>query len=185
MTLTLRDAVPADVAAIAPFHVRQWRIAYRDLAPPLAHQVLDEAHRLNGWAETLALPPPAGVILAVQGETLAGFVSFGPTSEPVFAGRGRISLLYVDAAWQGQGLGARLLRAAQARLVAAGLARTALAVVEGNTAARAFYAAMGGIEMARYTDPGPIWASDNVLVTWDDALSSQSPSKGRVAPSRP
>lgn len=185
MTITLRDAVAADAAAIAPFHVRQWRAAYRDLAPLLAHQTLDEAHRLRGWAETLALPPPAGVLLAHQGDTLAGFVTFGPPTHPVFARRGQISLLYVDPVFQGLGLGARLLRAAQARLADAGFPATALAVVEGNTPARAFYAAMGGTESARYTDPGPIWPSDNVLVVWDAAASSQSPSKGRVAPPRP
>ena len=169
MTVTLRDAVATDAAAIAPFHVRQWRAAYRDLAPPLAHQVLDEAHRLRGWAATLALPPPAAVLLAHRRDRLAGFVAFGPPTSPVFAGRGQISLLYVDAAYQGQGVGARLLHAAQARLLAAGFTGTALAVVAGNTPARAFYAAMGGTEVARITDPGPIWPSDNVLVTWDTA----------------
>ena len=183
--LTLRDASPADAPALAVFHVRQWRAAYRDLAPPQAHAVLDEAHRLRFWTGTLALPPPSGVLLAEAGDTLAGFAAFGPTDEPVFAGRGRVSLLYVDAPWQGRGLGARLLRAAQARLHAAGFAGTALAVVAGNHPARAFYAAMGGAETGRYTDAGPIWPSDNVLVTWDAAPSSQSPSKGRVAPSRP
>lgn len=184
MTIGLRDAVAADAAALAAFHVRQWRVAYRDLAPPLAHQTLDEAHRLTSWTATLALPPPAGVLLAHQGDTLAGFVAFGPTTEPVFAGRGRISLLYVDASVQGRGLGARLLRAAQGRLHEAGFAATALAVVTGNTAARAFYARMGGVETAHYTDAGPIWPSDNMLVVWD-AASSQSPSRGRVAPPRP
>jgi len=114
-------------------------------------------------------------------------VAFGPTDEPVLAGRGRISLLYVDAAQRGRGLGAHLLRLAQHRLHDAGFSATALAVVEGNTPARAFYARMGGTEAGAFTDAGPIWPSDNILVVWGQrpAAASQSDSKGRVAPSRP
>ena len=187
MSVSFRDAVAADVAAIAEFHVRQWRDTYRDLAPPLAHQTLDVAHRLNSWAATLALPPPSGVLLALEGSSIAGFVAFGPTQDAVFGGRGRISLLYVDAAQRGLGIGAQLLRMAQMRLQGAGFRGTALAVVRGNTAARAFYARMGGVEAAEFTDPGPIWASDNILVVWDQTVcaASQSASKGRVAPPRP
>lgn len=187
MSVIFRDAGAADIAALAAFHVRQWRETYRDLAPALAHQVLDVPHRVQGWTATLALPPPAGVSLALEGQAIVGFIAFGPTDEPVFAGRGRISLLYVDAAQRGRGLGAHLLRLAQHRLHDAGFNATALAVVEGNTPARAFYARMGGTEAGAYTDAGPIWPSDNILVVWDQrpAAASQSDSKGRVAPSRP
>ena len=53
------------------------------------------------------------------------------------------------------------------RLTGLGHRRAALAVVEQNEAARRFYAAMGGVEVDCFTDPGPLWRSSNVLVAWE------------------
>lgn len=163
----LRAARPGDAAAIAAFHVRQWRATYRDLAPRAAWDALDEARRLRDWTATLSAPPPAGAFLACDGEAIAGLVSFGAPGHPVFGGRGEVKHLYVDAGWRGRGLGRRLLRRARAALAAAGFSGAGLAVVAGNHPARAFYRAAGGVEAAAFTDPGPLWKSDNILVVWD------------------
>lgn len=165
--LALREAGPEDAAAVTAFHLRIWRDTYRDLAPPEAQRLLDHDLRLRGWTATLALPPPHGVVLATEGERILAFVAFGPTETPAFQGRGRIGQLYVDHDQRGRGIGARLLRVAQSRLRAAGFPGTALSVVVGNNAARAFYRAQGGVEAGRFTDPGPIWRSDNILMVWD------------------
>lgn len=161
-----RDASAADAPAIAAFHARIWHQTYRDLAPPAAIARLDAAHRLRQWAAALAEPPTQTVILAETAGQITGMVSFGPPGHPVFAGRGEVSHLYVDPAQRGRGLGARLLAQAHGRLIAAGFPGMALAVVRQNTGARAFYAALGGIEAAEFTDPGPLWKSDNLAVIW-------------------
>jgi len=56
-----------------------------------------------------------------------------------------------------------------------GFAGAGLGVVAQNTAARTFYAAMGGREAGAYADPGPLWRSEMVLVVWDAPLSAPRP----------
>ncbi len=165
--MKLRPALPADLAAVAGFHLRIWQDTYREMAPPAARAQLDLAWRLPQWQGWLARPAPFGTTLAEDGGSIAGLVSFGPSDHPAFGGRAEIGHLYVDPVWRGTGLGRRLLSHALDRMRAAGFAGTGLAVVRDNHAARAFYAATGGTEAGGFTDPGPLWRSDNVLVVWD------------------
>lgn len=44
----------------------------------------------------------------------------------------------------------------------------ALGVVTANTPAIAFYERLGGREVGRYRDPGPLWRSVNIAYAWDD-----------------
>ncbi|SIS81863.1 Ribosomal protein S18 acetylase RimI [Gemmobacter megaterium] len=162
----MRDAVAADAAAIASFHTRIWQQTYRDLAPPEAIARLDVGHRLRQWERVLRDPPTQAAILAETCGAIAGLVSFGATDTPVYDGRAELSHLYVAPDHRGRGLGRQLLAMAHGRLMAAGFPGMGLAVVRGNHAARAFYAALGGIEAAAFADPGPLWKSDNLLVVW-------------------
>ena len=41
-------------------------------------------------------------------------------------------------------------------------------VVVGNAPAIAFYEALGGRKAGAYTDPGPMWRSENLFYVWDD-----------------
>ncbi len=149
-------------------HVEVWRDTYGDLAPPEAIERLDEARRLPYWERvTSADVSDVGAIVAVRGEVLAGVVSFGPSSNEVFDGAAEIDHLYVRASARGTGAGRALLTTAFRQLADAGHRRAALAVVEENEAARRFYASMGGAEVGRFTDPGPLWRSSNILVAWD------------------
>lgn len=152
---------------MAQLHARVWHETYRDMAPPEAIAAPDESRRLEQWHRSLAQPAPSGALLALCDGGLAGLVSYGAASHPAFAGRGEVKHLYIDAAQRGGGLGKRLLGLAIARLHRAGFARVGLAVVRGNTVARRFYTAQGGVEAGGFTDPGPLWRSDNLLVVWD------------------
>lgn len=165
--IPLRPALPADTAAVAAFHHRIWHQTYRDMAPPEARAQLDLDWRLAQWSGWLTRPAPFATLLAERDGAIAGLVSFGPTDHPAFAGRGEIGHLYVDAEQRGRGLGRQLLTQAIAQLRAAGFGGVGLAVVRDNHAARAFYAAAGGQEAGGFTDPGPLWRSDNLLVVWD------------------
>lgn len=69
-TYTLRDANPADAAALARVHVRCWQHTYRGLVPAAALDHLDEAERADVWRWRLtSLPPPAVVLLATTTTT--------------------------------------------------------------------------------------------------------------------
>jgi GNAT superfamily N-acetyltransferase len=61
-----------------------------------------------------------------------------------------VEQLYVDRIWRGSGVAATLLRAAEAEVGRGGYPRAWLAVVAGNTRARAFYARRG------WRDAGPM-----------------------------
>jgi hypothetical protein len=54
------------------------------------------------------------------------------------------------------------------RLSTAGAHGVGLGVVVGNDAALAFYQSLGGRISGTYTDPGPLWRSENHLVIWND-----------------
>ncbi len=175
MTL-LRPATPDDADAMAALHVAVWRETYDGLAPPEALARLDLAHRRRGWAAALA-DPARRVWLAEGGAGALGLVAVGRPEVPEYAAlgtaAGEVKHLYVAAAARRTGLGRALLQQALAGLAAQGCTAAGLGVVRQNYAARAFYAAAGGREVADFTDPGPLWRSAMVLVGWD--LSAPRP----------
>jgi ribosomal protein S18 acetylase RimI-like enzyme len=68
--------------------------------------------------------------------------------EALASGTWYINVLAIDPAWQGQGLGARLLAEADALATRTGRHGTSLIVADDNTAARRFYAKNGYREAA-------------------------------------
>ena len=158
-----------EAEALAQLHVSVWRETYRDYAPADAIRLLDEAHRLPCWTKAIE---ERGVFVADGGQDPLGVISFGPSEHAAFGGRVEIKHIYVAQAAQGLGLGRRLLREVL-DLVAP--QSVALAVVRQNEAARRFYARLGGVECEAFTDPGPLWRSENIVVAWDsDTHSSPS-----------
>lgn len=163
--LELRRAGPADAQAMARLHHQVWVETCAALAPAPAVAALTFEHRLAGWTATLAAADPE-TLMAVDGDLLAGLVSFGAATDPVFGPLAEVRHLYLLPAYRGQGHGLRLLTAALIALRDAGHPGAGLAVVEDNHRARAFYLSAGGTEAARFTDKGPLWRSWNRLVTW-------------------
>ncbi|MCB1394690.1 MAG: GNAT family N-acetyltransferase [Rhodobacter sp.] len=164
--VTIRPGRSRDAAAIARFHVAVWRETYGTLAPATAIASLDETHRRAGWRDALADPARSTRIAVADGD-IVGLVSAGPPADHVYGPRGEIKHLYVAAQARRLGLGAALLALGHKDVARAGFSGTGLGVVLENTAARAFYAATGGREVAQFTDPGPLWRSQMVLVAWD------------------
>lgn len=165
--VVLRPAWPADAAAIAEIHVDVWRRTYRDLAPAAAFDALDVPRRRAQWDRILGDPDQIALVADGDG-TLAGFALAGPAGEPVFDGRAEVKFLYIGHAFARQGLGRRLLAALAAAVRDRGGSGIGLGVVAGNDRAIAFYEAMGGRRIGAYTDPGPLWRSDNLAYAWDD-----------------
>ncbi|MGR3792953.1 N-acetyltransferase family protein [Vannielia sp. SX4] len=172
----LRAGRAEDARALATLHVEVWRETYAGIAPPEAIARLDEAHRLPFWQALLAEGvPQSGAIVACRGDTLLGVASLAPASQAAHDGATEITHLYVRRSARGTGLGARLLLAALERIAAEGGVAAALSVVAENTRARAFYARMGGTEAERFTDPGPLWRSTNIVVRWSLSRDGAGP----------
>jgi len=167
--ISIRSALVEDVAGIARLHRAIWCETYRDLAPAEVYRILDEDFRRVRWADMLTNPrKDQRVLLAEQGARLVGIGAIAAPSEPAFEGRGEIKSLYIDPSIKRQGLGRRLMRAMMGELASMGYSGAALGVVVGNEPAIAFYRALGGRLIGRYTDSGPIWRSDNLIFAWDD-----------------
>ncbi|GAC1040884.1 N-acetyltransferase family protein [Rhizobium sp. No.120] len=167
--IVIRPALAGDVADIARLHRSVWCDTYRDLAPAEVYRILDEDYRRVRWADMLATPlRDQRVFLAEQGRRLVGIGSIAASSEPAFEARGDIKSLYIDPSTKRQGLGRRLMQTMMEEFASMGYSGAALGVVVGNEPAIAFYRALGGQLIGRYTDPGPVWRSDNLIFAWDD-----------------
>ncbi len=167
--ITLRIAVCGDAAHIARLHDEVWRATYRDLATPAAWEALTEAVRRARWDEVLGEDHPRRTTLvAEQGGRIIGFGTACAPTEAVFGGRGEVRWLHVDPAAQGRGVGRRLMSALSRQLADWGYGGCALAVVVGNAPAMLFYERLGGRRAGGFTDPGPLWPSDNIVFVWDE-----------------
>ncbi|MBF9060045.1 GNAT family N-acetyltransferase [Rhodobacterales bacterium HKCCSP123] len=163
----LRPGQPADADDLARLHVSVWRETYGHLAPQEALHRLDEAYRLPYWRATLADPDQGtGAIVGGPAGRSLGVIAFGRAALPDGTPALEVKHLYVLPSARGTGLGAALLRAGLGRGRALGLSEVFLAVVRENQGARRFYAAMGGTETDGFTDPGPLWRSENIRVRW-------------------
>lgn len=139
----MRSATAADKAGIL------------ELAPRLAEGVApwrDQAEALaagRGWLEDSLTAAAAGdgtVLVAVEGEAVLGVISVRPSRH--FTGEldGYIGELAVAVAASRQGVGRALIEAAHAWAADHGLVNLTLHTGAANTAARAFYAALGFAE---------------------------------------
>jgi GNAT superfamily N-acetyltransferase len=167
--IALQPACLADAPAIAALHVKVWRHAYRDLATASAHAALDETHRTKQWHAMLSsVPATERGIVARKDGAIVGIGYCGDADKPALAGYGEVRLLYVDQGHAGQGIGRALMQAMANFLAGAGHRRLALGVVDGNLPAIAFYQALGGKVAGRFTNPGPLWPSTDLVMAWDD-----------------
>ena len=111
--MTIRQATPKDAAGIARVHVESWRTTYPGIMPQEHLDALSVADRQQMWAETLRADGPTGTTVYVaetEGGEIVGFVAGGPekAGDPAF--RSEIYGLYLLQAYQGKGLGRRLVQ---------------------------------------------------------------------------
>ncbi len=169
MAILIRPAHLHEAKGVAEFHVKVWRETYHDIAPSDVIEKLDAQHRLPVWQSYLGAPKPyQHTLIAVNSDTIVGLISFGPPTHPVFGARGEVKHLYVDQTRKRQGIGRRLMGTAIRQMMDDGFKGVALAMARGNTSALTFYEAMGGVEVGSFTDAGPLWKSDNLLIVWDN-----------------
>jgi GNAT superfamily N-acetyltransferase len=130
--VNLRRADAADAAAVAEV----WLRARRAAVPAIPAPVHPDAE-VRQYFQTVVVPTKETWLAEVDGAAVAVLVLDGE----------ELDQLYVDPAWQGRGIGSRLLGLAQARRPA-GLA---LWTFQANLSARRFYERYGFVAVA-WTD---------------------------------
>jgi phosphoribosylanthranilate isomerase len=164
--LQFRRATPADAAALGQAHVAAWREAYAGLIPDAVLAGLDPRQRAAMWHDAMA----KGTIVQVaeRDGAIVGFGSSGPQRDPTLSCAGEIHAIYVLRSAQRQGVGRTLMSAMARDLLAQGHASAALWVLEGNTPARRFYAALDGREVARREQQRDGFSAVGIAYGWED-----------------
>jgi ribosomal protein S18 acetylase RimI-like enzyme len=138
--LTVRDAVDADLDAVAALRVLGWDDAYRPLiGDEVIRPLLDVArHRLD---IERVLSEGTGLLLIAEENRreLVGF-SLGHMDG---SGEPYLESLHVRPGRRDRGIGVTLLRATAERWLAAGHRTLSLKVIAGNVAAMRFYERYG------------------------------------------
>jgi ribosomal protein S18 acetylase RimI-like enzyme len=144
-----REAVAADLGAMAGIFVTAWRNGYRGVVPD---EVIDALNADTVAADLAARLSDARLrtVLAVDGTGRpAGFVRYGDDVD--HPGGGHLAALYVHPAASGAGVGRGLLRVAIDAMAGVDVR---LWVFEGNDRARILYERAGfRADGARVVDP--------------------------------
>ena len=143
--IEIRHGRTADVFAIGRILVETWRVAFRGL---LADDFLDRMSPAEQAVRHMGRRSAPGVqyYVAVDRRTgeVVGFVNFGGSRAKAPVHVSEIYALYVRPAYQGFGIGGRIVRAA-ARRVASGGAHSLFAWVLSTNPNRAFYEHLGAV----------------------------------------
>lgn len=154
--ITFRVAGLADIPAIVAVQARGWRASYRGLVEDAYLDALPLQDWIESWRAHFfgARGDTACLLVEVEGRAV-GFASCGAAAEAadVEASTGEIHTIYVDVAYQGQGLGRRLMDWGLEHLRSRGYSEAVLWVLEGNRRGTRFYEAGGWTaDGARATD---------------------------------
>lgn len=155
--MNLRPATPDDAMAVARVHVRAWQAGYRGLMPDDYLAGLRAEERAQRYDFTGSDPARPRTLVAVEADTVLGFVTFSPARDEDAAGQGEICALYVEPDCWGRGIGRMLAAAARSALHGQGFSKAVLWVVAGNARAQRFYRSDGwtldGLRRAK-----PVWS---------------------------
>jgi ribosomal protein S18 acetylase RimI-like enzyme len=159
-------AGPGDAFDLAEVHVRAWRETYAGLLPAAYLARMEARLHARRWRSQLTTASSGDVILAAEGREglvgyLAGRLTPGATAAEVFT-------LYVLRDAQRKGLGSALLASAARAFAKGGATKLQLWVLDGNVAAHAFYAHLGGVVVGHRPVRG--WGGDlgESAYRWDD-----------------
>ena len=145
MIIPIRKRTPDDLPGMARVVVDTWRSTYRGLIPA---EVLDglsyernEARYREGLERN---SPPIAYVAVDPSAGVVGVAVGGPAQAELAGFPGELYAIYILAAYQGQGIGSRLLRAVFSQLEEAHLSPAVIWTLEQNRGACAFYRRLGG-----------------------------------------
>lgn len=138
MSVSLRPATAADLAAITAVFRACWRDSYAAVLPAALVAVMTDARAEALWNDALS---GAGTVLVAvdEDDRLLGVSRYAPDGD----GAGTVRSLYVAPWAQRLGVGRKLLEAAAAALDACGAHPVRLWVFADNAPAIAFYRRQG------------------------------------------
>lgn len=142
----VRAAGPDDAEAIGLIAVRAWQHAYRGVMPDDYLDSLRAEDRAEFFRPGLEHPRPDHGILVADGPAgVCGFTTFGPAPEHSVGPdpTAEVFALNVDPGSWGRGIGAALVRAAEASLADWGHTDAVLWTGPGNRRARRLYESLG------------------------------------------
>ncbi len=143
--MRIREAVPADIPAIARVHVQSWRETYRGLMPQPVLDNLSVESRETQWTRAFEIATTKVVVADDRGEVV-GFASVGKARDEGFDAE--LYTLYLLKDYQGRGLGFWLWDAARFFAEDQNARNLVLWVLETNPS-RGFYERMGGVLTGR------------------------------------
>ena len=159
--MPIRPAQPRDAAEIARIHVRTWQVAYRGQVPDAYLKSLDAEieERTARWERIIASPASRRQhqLLALDGDRIVGFVTFGPSNDESDPEVGEVYAIYVDPGSWDRGFGRELFAAAVQGLTDAGFRAATLWVLNTNARARPPLLRDGRVGRRRSDEDGTAW----------------------------
>lgn len=162
----VRIATPTDALDLAAMHVASWRETYAGILPDKMLSSLSIEARAAAWTKIMQEPATeraTTTYLAEHGTSIIGFGSCGPQRTENLSAQGyagEFRAIYLLQAFQGHGIGSRLLKQMTADLRGRGYSAASLWVLGENQIARRFYEHHGGQVIAEREDT----REDTVLV---------------------
>lgn len=137
-----QTAATADAAAIGELHARSWRAAYRGVLPDAYLGTAAKADRAEHWRRAVASLRVRDILVSASaGDRLAGFMF--AQHRPEHGLDICLDTLLVDPAMRSSGIGTGLLRRLAEEVAADKRKGLYVWVIDGNTAADAFYRSLG------------------------------------------
>ena len=140
--VAIRDAVEADVEAIARVQVQAWRESYAGLLRPDVLAGLSVKDRARLWRSMLARPQAKLTVAEAEGG-IVGVGAPGPGGAGALGTEAEILSIYLLDGFKRRAVGRRLMAALFAHLRDARFASVGLWVFADNRSARGFYEALG------------------------------------------
>lgn len=143
----IRPLAETDLDAISRLHVGVWQSAYEGIMPDAYLQGLEPAEYRKRWADGFARhrhDPLRETLLALDGDTIAGFLSYGPARDDDRAGWTEIYAINCLQPYWGHGAGHALFTQACEDLRLQACRETYLWVLQDNRRALAAYQRWGG-----------------------------------------
>jgi len=173
--IKIRRATRSDATEIGRVYVETWQSTYAGILPDTMLAQMSDVRQSAWWARALGEPDEArGIFVADDSDMgVVGFGSCGPVRDlpdgldGTERRVGEVYTLYVEADFQNQGLGRRLLDAMFRQLRADGCDAVVLWMLANNPT-RFFYEAMGGQSCGQRTDTMAGKVVDEVAYAWRD-----------------
>jgi GNAT superfamily N-acetyltransferase len=160
--VSIRRARTEDALAVAGVHIRSWRAAYGGLIEAEFLAGLREEERAASYRFDGGEPGAPETLVALEGETIVGFATVGPSRDEDAPEAGEIRALYIDPPHWGAGVGRLLLREARRQLRERGFETAILWVLLGNEGAERFYRSDGWVRDGAEREEQPYGVVSNV-----------------------